>query len=138
VNRSDLQRIADLRVRDAEVLLAGGQPDGAYYLLGYAVECALKSCIAKQIREHEFPDRKLVNDSYVHNLEKLLKVSGINEQLDAEENLNRAFEANWTVVKDWSEERRYQHSVTEKVARDFFAAVTDPTNGVLTWLKKYW
>ena len=134
----DLQHLADLRVRDAEVLLESGRHDGAYYLLGYAVECALKSCIAKQIREHEFPDRKLVNDSYVHNLSKLLNVSGISDQLDAEENLNRAFEANWGIVKDWSEERRHQHSVSEKVARDFFAAVTDPTNGVLTWLKKYW
>lgn len=138
MNRLDLQHLADLRVRDAEVLLAGGQPDGAYYLLGYAVECALKSCIAKQMREHEFPDRKLVNDSYVHDLPKLLNVSGIREQHQAEQNLNHTFKANWAVVKDWSEERRYQHSVTEEVARDFFAAVTNPTNGVLTWLTKYW
>ena len=41
-------------------------------------------------------------------------------------------------MKDWSEETRYQTSVAEKVARDMFAAVTDPQNGVLTWLKNHW
>ncbi len=38
--------------------------------------CA-QSLIAKQVREFDFPDRKVVNDSYVHDLEKLLNVSGL-------------------------------------------------------------
>jgi len=138
VNRSDLQILADLRVEDATVLLTAGRYDGAYYVLGYAVECALKACIAKQIREFEFPDRKLANDSYVHDLPKLLNISGIKQQHEAEQRSNPPFATNWGVVKDWSEERRYQHSITEHVARDSSDAVTDPENGVLTWLKKHW
>ncbi len=102
------------------------------------MECALKSCIAKQIREFEFPNRRLVNDSYVHDLAKLLNISGIGAEHEAERSTNHAFDTNWAVVKDWSEERRYQHSANEDVVRDFFDAVTDPKDGVLSWLKKYW
>jgi hypothetical protein len=50
MNRRDLQTLADLRVTDGEKLVDAGRFSAAYYLLGYAVECALKACIAKQIR----------------------------------------------------------------------------------------
>lgn len=46
------------------MLLTAGMPEGAYYLAGYAVECALKSCIARRTQEHDFPDKKLANDSH--------------------------------------------------------------------------
>jgi hypothetical protein len=48
MNRAELQQLAEARLADAQVLLEAGRLDGAYYLLGYVVECALKSCIAKQ------------------------------------------------------------------------------------------
>jgi HEPN domain-containing protein len=138
MNRSDLQIIAEMRVEDARTLLAAGRYDGAYYLAGYAVECALKACIAKQIRQYDFPDKKVVLDSYVHDLTKLVGVSGIKHVMAAELQANKAFEANWTIVKDWSEEARYEHMRSEQEARDLFTAVTDANSGVLTWLKTQW
>lgn len=138
MNRDDFQIIADLRVADAQVLLNAGRYDGAHYLLGYAVECALKSCIAKQIRQFEFPDKKLANESFVHDLAKLLTLSGVKQQHAEERKANKVFDRNWAIVKQWSEERRYQHSISEVAARDFFEAVTNSTDGVLTWLKRHW
>ena len=64
MNRKDLQRLTRLRLAEARVLLAAAKYDGAYYLAGYAVECALKACIAKQIKRFDFPDKKLVIDSH--------------------------------------------------------------------------
>jgi HEPN domain-containing protein len=58
VNRKDLQFLARARLTEARALLDAGHPDGAYYLAGYAVECALKACIAKATQRHEFPDKK--------------------------------------------------------------------------------
>lgn len=138
MNRQELQRIADLRVADADRLLAAERYEGAYYLLGYAVECALKACIAKQIREFDFPDRKLVLDSYVHDLSKLLNISGVKALHDEAMGTNRAFATNWSLVKEWTEKSRYKTSVPEAVANDFYSAVTDPNSGVLPWLKKHW
>jgi hypothetical protein len=84
MNRSDLQKIADIRVIDAKLLLDAGRFEGAYYLIGYAVECGLKACIAKQIKEFDFPDKKLVNDSYSHDLLKLLRLSGVGHLFEAD------------------------------------------------------
>lgn len=138
MNRADLQKLSDIRVEDATVLFDSRRLDGAYYMLGYAVECALKACVAKLIREHDFPDKKLINESYVHDLERLLVVSGVKHEHKEEQRTNEAFATNWAVVKDWSEQLRYEYAVPEKVVDDFFKAVTDPENGVLAWLKTRW
>ncbi|MGB7136749.1 MAG: HEPN domain-containing protein [Acidobacteriaceae bacterium] len=61
MNRKDLQSLANTRLREARVLFRAKEFSGAYYLAGYAVECALKACIAKQYRQHDFPDRKTVS-----------------------------------------------------------------------------
>jgi HEPN domain-containing protein len=138
MNRADLQQLADGRVADARTLLDGGRHAAAYYLAGYAVECALKACIAKQIRQFDFPEKKLVIDSYSHDLTKLVRLSGVSHLHEAEIRENAAFAANWFVARDWTEESRYEPFVAENVARDMYAAITNPNHGVLTWLKKHW
>jgi hypothetical protein len=50
--RKDFQDLAMVRVRDGEVLMDAGLFDGAYYLGGLAVECALKACIAKATQHY--------------------------------------------------------------------------------------
>ena len=83
MNRKDLHKLADLRIEEARVLLNKGCCyAGAYYLAGYSVECALKACVAKQIRKHDFPDRKLIQDSYTHDLNKLLGLAGVRREYE--------------------------------------------------------
>jgi HEPN domain-containing protein len=53
MNRTDLQNLAEERLGDAEVLLASNRYSGAYYIVGYAVECGLKACIAKLTRAED-------------------------------------------------------------------------------------
>lgn len=138
MNRTDLQTLCDLRAKEAQLLLDSRCFEGAYYLLGYAVECALKACIAKQVREHDFPDRKLVNDSYTHDLEKLLHVSGLQAEFRTEVAINPALEVNWTIARGWSEEARYSVRRAEEEVRNFFVAILGEQSGVFPWLKKYW
>lgn len=92
MTRQDLQELAEARLADAEALLASGRYSGAYYMAGYAVECAIKACIARQFREHEFPDLQKVRQIYTHGYETLVKVAG----LDLQSELARAgFASNW-------------------------------------------
>lgn len=137
VNRSDLQRLSELRLGEAQVLLEAGRLEGACYLLGYAVECTLKSRIAMRIREFDFPDKKLSNDSYVHDLSKLMTVAGLKNHLEREEKENEVLMRNWALVKEWSEDARYEPVMERERVLAFFAAVTDPSDGVLPWLMKY-
>jgi HEPN domain-containing protein len=53
MNRNYFRQLAELRLKEAKALLAAELPDGTYYLAGYAVECALKACIAKMTQQHD-------------------------------------------------------------------------------------
>ena len=98
MNRNDFQQLADIRVKEAKVLLDNQCFDGAYYLLGYAVECALKSCISKQFKEHDFPELQTVKDSYTHNLEKLLVVASLKKQLYNDGQADSQLLSNWILI----------------------------------------
>ena len=138
MDRVDLQILADARVADTHALPHGERWAAAYYLLGYAVECALKACAAKRFREHMVPDKSLVNDFYTHSLDKLLIISSLQAALESRTAADPLFEMNWDIVRDWSEASRYDHSTTESQAREMLAAVTSPSSGVLPWLKTQW
>lgn len=137
MNRNDLRNLALIRLGEARVLLTSGRYGGAYYLCGYVVECGLKACIAKQTRRHDFPDKKAVNESYTHDLTKLVKVAGLGLDLDKEMKSNPGFAVNWSVVKDWSEASRYEKH-TKKEAQALYSAVVNRKQGVLRWIKVHW
>jgi hypothetical protein len=138
MNRTDLQLLADARVVDAEALLQAQRWAAAYYLLGYAVECALKACAARQFRQDEVPEKTVVNDFYSHRLEQLLGISGVKTAFDQQVSNDHDFHVNWNTVRDWNESSRYDHSTSEIRARTLLVAVADPTSGVLPWLKTQW
>ena len=137
MNRADFQRLAQVRLGEARVLLDNAQYAGAYYLSGYVVECALKACIARQTQQYDLPDRNLVNQSYTHDLTRLINVAGLRLSLDQESNRDPLFAVYWNVVKDWSEESRYLEQ-SEAVARDLYTAIADTHHGVFQWIQQYW
>jgi len=137
MNRSELHRLSRIRTKEAKRLLDGKCPNGAYYLAGYAVECALKACIAKQTHRHDFPDKKRGDDSYTHDLIKLVKIANLENELQQEINANVIFRDNWTIAQKWSEATRYR-LFTQDDAVVLYAAIVDEKDGVLSWLKKYW
>jgi hypothetical protein len=87
---------------------------------------------------HDFPDKKLINDAYFHDLEKLLAASGLKERFRKARDSSAALELNWSIVKDWSTNARYRTNISKKAANDFIDACNDKRFGVLSWLKKRW
>jgi hypothetical protein len=138
MNRETFQRLCNLRVKEARSLLKAEQFAGAYYLAGYAVECGLKACVARQVRRYDFPNKKLANEVFTHDLEKLMRGAGLWATFEIELRVNAQLQLNWAVAKDWSEESRYELSITEAQARDLFSACTARNNGVLPWIKGRW
>ncbi|ATG90758.1 HEPN domain-containing protein [Methylomonas koyamae] len=137
MNKNDLETLSVLRIKEAEILLNAECYQGAYYLAGYALECALKACITKQVKQYDFPDRKLSLDSYTHDLSKLLITAGLKQKLIQKEIQDINFKLNWSVANKWSEETRYDHSIQKQDAFDLFEAITENQSGVLPWLKSY-
>ena len=112
-------------------------PDGAYYLAGYAVECALKACIAKATVRHDFPDKKKVDDSYTHSLEKLLKLANLEEGWSERTRTDPVFRGSWELAQAWSEQSRYRRYDLE-AAKGFLNAVGNKRHGVIAWIKQHW
>jgi len=129
--RTDLQRLSRLRAQEARTLFAAGQHDGANYLAGFAVECALKACIARKTRRYEFPDRDRVLRAWSHNLDQLL------HQADLRVVKGDAIEALWQIVKDWGVDARYTVGKSATETEGFLSAAIG-RKGVVAWLKQYW
>lgn len=131
--RSDLQRIAQAKLHDAELLLQHGRYSNAYYLGGYAVEIGLKACIARQIKNDVLPDKSLILETYSHNLPTLAAAAGLKLELKAEEKANPAFAANWGVVTQWSPEKRYE-AVDAISAQTLILCI----KGIFPWIQARW
>jgi hypothetical protein len=104
MNRSELQRLSNARIREAKILSRANEFSGAYYLAGYAVECALKACFAKSVKRHDFPDKKA--KVFTHNLAELVDLAGLKAEFIAARQLRPVLQANWDIVNKWNEESR--------------------------------
>jgi HEPN domain-containing protein len=137
VNRADFQRLAKERISDAKVLMDARHWSGAYYMAGYAVECALKACIAKLMKAEEFPDRSFAEKCWTHNLTQLLTLAGLKADLEAAMRADTDLADKWDTVKEWTESSRYTRS-TKADAEELFEAITEKKHGVLSWVKQRW
>jgi HEPN domain-containing protein len=134
--RADFQRLARIRLREARALIGSGNLEGAYYLMGLAVECALKACIAKNTRRYDFPpSQSALRDIYTHDLSKLIGAARLEAALDMEVRANVPFKSKWDVVKDWEVGSRYETGGLN--AKDLYKAVAG-RNGVMQWLRQRW
>ena len=137
MDRRDLQRLSTVRLKEARALLSLGLCDGAYYLAGYAVECAIKASIAKGTQRYEFPDKRKVESSHSHNLRELIKVAGLEDARLEQAGKDPDFRTNWDVVEHWSEQSRYRSHHPES-AQALLEAVGDRRHGVISWIKLHW
>jgi len=107
-------------------------------MTGFAVECALKSCLASAVKEHDFPDKEFVNAMYVHSLEKLFKLNGaLWVALQADMKADAKLSVNWSTVKDWDDSKRYD-TVEELQARALFEATSVAGSGLMDWIRGRW
>jgi hypothetical protein len=139
VNRAHWQVLAEERIVAAQALLAAQQWSSAYYLVGYAVEFGLKSCILAHVENTGviFADKKYSEKCWSHDVEERASLAGLDAQLDAEMAANPAFWDNWLIVKGWNEKSRYELQ-TQAKAEELVNAITDRANGVMPWIRSRW
>jgi hypothetical protein len=111
--------------------------DGAYYLAGYCIECALKACVAKLTQRHEFPNKERTLQSYGHKFGELLKAAVLEQEQRKEAQRDSTFRRNWDIVRLWSTDHRYATTDSE-TARELVEAVSDRNHGLLRWIKLHW
>ncbi len=141
MDQAKLQQLAQERLLDAQALLNAQRWSAAYYLAGYAVECALKSCVLRHLETGViFRDRIYLRDladCWTHDLARLVKLAGLDADFGSARGANAVLEAYWAVTKDWKETSRYEEK-TEPDARSLFQAITNDPDGVLRWIQTRW
>jgi len=136
VNRADFQLLADLRLEEAKVLHAASKYSGAYYIAGYSVEFALKACIAKTMKAEEWPDPKIVDKMWTHNLVELRGLAGLAQRMEEDMKTDRGLFGCWGAVKAWTENERYDRNTTSVDSAGLIEAIENPQSGVLSWIKR--
>lgn len=135
--------MAEERLKDAKTLIDGSRWEFAYYAAGYAVECALKSCVlARMIHTAWIYEEKWEAKSCLtHEFGKLVQLAGLKDQRDIDLKASAAaggeLAANWTTAERWKVTSRYE-AKTEAEARELYAAIADEPYGVLRWIRTYW
>ena len=137
MERGELQAIAQAKLDDAEFLFQSERYSNAYYLFGYAVEIAIKSRIACLFRSDTIPDKKFVNDTYSHDLNKLVGLAGLKSELDESRNTSPEFDGHWSTVSDWEESSRYDMIDPFRTAA-MRNAPMDEEHEVFRWLQEHW
>jgi len=137
MTKADLERLALLRLDDALLLIEENRYSAAYYLVGYAVELALKACIAKLVQPNTIPDKAFINATYLHNLDSLLNTAGLKPAFDEDLKTDPQLAAYWAIANNWSEESRYAFW-DPFAAASLIRAVHEPNHGVFQWVKKHW
>ena len=151
MNQAELRQMAEERVKDAKALLDGGRWEFAYYAAGYAIECALKSCILARMiyTAWVFEEKWKAQECLTHDPDELVRLAGLIPERNAKLAASAAaaaaaggppggaFTVNWGIVVLWKVESRYA-AKTEAEARALYAAITDDPDGVLQWIKNYW
>ena len=137
LKRSDLQAHAQAKLDDAIILLQNSRFSNAYYLAGYAVELGLKACISRQMVAETIPDRTLIGKVFSHDPRTLVGLAGLARQLQEQEDNDPNFAANWALAARWTPDSRYE-PVEQAKAQTLISAISDPTSGVLQWIKMHW
>ena len=149
MNQQELRTLTRERLKDAKALLGRKRYSFAYHVAGFAVECALKSCVLARMvvtgyvfKVGDGREKKSLKDVFlVHDLKHLIHVAGLQEELGlriAESRRdNSRFGTFWETVTKWTVEERYV-TIEKGTALGLYEAITAKPEGVLAWLTKHW
>ena len=148
--RIEFQELATLRLEEASILLAKNYPDGAFYLAGYAVECALKSAIYRTLNIDDFFElnsakahsAKVKDDVLqkfrTHDYGTLLALSGCYYKLDTAITLDVILGDAWTIIRTLSWTEQYRYETTTRKGQVAVQGFIDSVNIFLQWIKTHW
>jgi len=106
ISRTDLQKMAQAKLEDAEALLQAKRYDSAVYICGYAIELALKARICLVLNWNGYPSNNAEVQKYqsfkTHDLKVLLRLSG------TEAIMTNKYKSEWSAVSTWVPEFRYK------------------------------
>ncbi len=137
---NEIVAIAELRLKEAKILLEAECYEGCIYIAGYCVELLLKAKIAQLLDLDSLfvsIGKEKIKPFRIHKLTDLALYAGLQKQISVES--NETFKKFWSLIySQWSEDLRYKKcgSCSKKRAENFITAIEDPTNGIKQWIER--
>lgn len=135
-SKSDFQQLSEMHSSDASLLQHHGRHTNALHLSGIAIECALKALICDHFLEGVLPDKRVVDNTYKHDLVLLVGLAGIKSVWNDKRKEDADFDVKWSIVLNWSVATRYD-IVSRAEAQEMLDAALGE-EGVLEWIKTFW
>lgn len=139
-NITEIKKLSETRLIEAELLFHNELYDGCIYLAGYSVELLLKAKIAELL---DVPSlyvtmgKDKIKAFRIHKLTDLAIYAGLFRKISETE--NEAFKEYWSYVySTWTEELRYEKcgSCTKEKAQKFLNSIRNPENGIKKWIEE--
>jgi hypothetical protein len=118
--------------------MTGGDWEGAAYMLGYVLECALKAAVCKTLCLNGYPsDRKKDIHFMTHNFDQLLVLSGMSsvfsgngvlEEIQSWSEFTKEFLGDWPAMRYSLD---HMQKFDEVKVRALHAHLTKKPNGIL-------
>ena len=121
------KELARRRLKTAKILLDNEDWQAAAYMMGLALECALKSSICKTLRITDYPedhkDKKVPDFFMTHSFIRLLLVSGLNDIFDVKgvalafdnwSAFTARFPGDWTAMR-YIDDRQFDAATTRSL-----------------------
>ncbi len=136
MTKDDLLRLADLRIRESEMLVKNGFPDSSFYLAGYSIELLLKARICSLLELDDFfafdkARKEFYRPFKTHDFYELVILAGLYKYVYGSERVG-GFDLISTELDSWSEQSRYSFGQTITSASLFLEAVKQFEK----WIKK--
>jgi len=142
-----LKLIAKARLRSVEFLMKAKDWDGAVYMMGYVLECALKASVCKTLRLSEYPENRKTDGHFMtHNLDQLLVLSGMSDLFNISapvvifqnwSEFTQEFQGDWPAMRyNYNRLQSFDEIKTKKLHNNLI----DGPNGILSVItkKKRW
>ena len=143
-NTEEIEKLAEVRLNEAKLLLSQNYCEGVLYLAGYCVELLLKARISRvldipNLFDESFQPKELRKPYYTHDLKYLLIFAGLKSKLNKEKAINQNLFTNWSLIEEtWNEHCRYKNCGECKKAdvERFIFAIEDQEIGIKQWISK--
>lgn len=145
-NCNELKLIAEARVKSAKFLIDAQDWHGAAYMMGYALECMLKSVICNTLNFEKYPpDVKDKDDSWflTHRFDRLLLLSGLSNVFNFNSpsfytwsGFIKYFEGDWPTMRYDSKKLDSFTSTSVPQLYDFLTCTIEGKEGIIPIINK--
>lgn len=136
VTPEEWRHLADEKFKSAMSLKRLGRRVDSAGLLSVCLEAEIKAIIARRERFNTWPSRRERPDLHTHDLARLIRVAGLDEELSRVVREEKLFSGAWRLVKDLTPVLRYSVGViSASQLQEAFDAVQNSQHGVRQWLR---